>query len=157
MTDSPGSRRNYLPADVPPLDLDEVVRLADFEAPARERMDPAAWTYYAGGAYDEHVLRDTVEAWDAFRLRPRVLTDVSSVDLSTTILGRPVALPIGIAPAALHGLAHPEGELATARAAAAAGVVQVVSTVASHSIEAVADAAPAAAAGSSCTSSATAR
>jgi isopentenyl diphosphate isomerase/L-lactate dehydrogenase-like FMN-dependent dehydrogenase len=81
-------------------------------------------------------------AWDAFRLRPRVLTGVSEVDLSTTILGRPAALPIGIAPAALHGLAHPDGELATARAATASGAIHVVSTVASHTIEAVADAAP---------------
>ncbi len=142
MTTEPGSRRNYLPADAQPIDLEQVVRLSDFEAPARARMHPAAWAYYAGGAYDEHVLRDTMTAWDAFRLRPRVLTDVSEVDLTTTILGRPAALPVGIAPAAMHGLAHRDGELATARAAAAAGAINVVSTVASHTIEAVAEAAP---------------
>ena len=142
MTTDARPRRNYLPADVPPIDLDRVVRLTDFEAPARERIHPAAWAYYAGGAYDEHVLRDTVAAWDAFRLRPRVLTDVSRIDLSTSILGRPAALPVGIAPAAMHGLAHRDGELATARGAAAAGAIHVVSTVASHTIEAVAEAAP---------------
>ena len=142
MTTDARPRRNYLPADVPPIDLDRVVRLTDFEAPARERIHPAAWAYYAGGAYDEHVLRDTLAAWDAFRLRPRVLTDVSRIDLSTSILGRPAALPVGIAPAAMHGLAHRDGELATARGAAAAGAIHVVSTVASHTIEAVAEAAP---------------
>ncbi|HEU0243030.1 MAG TPA: alpha-hydroxy-acid oxidizing protein, partial [Candidatus Limnocylindrales bacterium] len=104
MTTEPGSRRNYLPADAQPIDLEQVVRLSDFEAPARARMHPAAWAYYAGGAYDEHVLRDTMTAWDAFRLRPRVLVDVSATTTATTVLGRPVALPVGIAPAALHGL-----------------------------------------------------
>jgi 4-hydroxymandelate oxidase len=88
------------------------------------------------------VLRSTPAAWDAFRLRPRVLTDIRSLDLSTTVLGRSVAMPIGIAPAALHGLAHADGELATARAATAAGVLNVISTVASQTLEDVADAAP---------------
>ena len=142
MTVEPGPHRNYLPADVPPVDLDGFVRLSDFEAPARERIHPAAWAYLAGGAYDEHVLRDTVTAWDRFRLRPRVLTDVAAIDLTTTILGRTASLPVGIAPAAMHGLAHADGELASARGATAAGAIQVVSTVASNTIEAVAEAAP---------------
>ena len=142
MTTEPGPRRNYLPEDVPPVDLDRIVRLTDFEGPARERIHPSAWAYYAGGAYDEHVLRDTLAAWDRFRLRPRVLTDIASIDLTTTILGRTASLPIGIAPAAMHGLAHRDGELASARGAAAAGAIMVVSTVASHTIEAVAEAAP---------------
>jgi 4-hydroxymandelate oxidase len=142
MTTDARSRRNYLPDERPPVDLAGIVRLRDFEAPARERIHPAAWAYYAGGGYDEHVLADTLAAWDAFRLRPRVLTGVTGIDATTTILGRPASLPIGIAPAALHGLAHREGELATARAATAAGAIHVVSTVASHTIEDVAAAAP---------------
>ena len=142
MTTDARPRRNYLPADVPPIDLGSVVRLTDFEAPARERIHPAAWAYYSGGGYDEHVLADTLAAWDAFRLRPRVLADVTGIDATTTILGRPASLPIGIAPAALHGLAHRDGELATARGATAAGAIHVVSTVASHTIEEVAEAAP---------------
>jgi 4-hydroxymandelate oxidase len=142
MTSQPGLRRNYLPADAASIDLDQVVRLTDFEGPARERIHPAAWAYYEGGAYDGVVLRTTQAAFDAFRLRPRVLTDVSTIDLTTTILGRPASLPVGIAPAAMHGLAHGDGELATARGATAAGAIQVVSTVASSTIEAVADAAP---------------
>ncbi len=132
----------YPPSSDPPLDLARIVTLRDFEEPARARLHPAAWAYYAGGAGDEHTLRAGIEAWDAFRLRPRILVDVSAVDASTTILGRQAALPIGIAPAALHGMAHEEGEKATARAAVAAGTINVVSTAASHTIEAVAEAAP---------------
>ena len=132
----------YPPPDGAPVDLAPIVRLADFEAPARERLHPVAWDYYAGGAGDEHTLRAEASAWDAYRLRPRVLVDTSVVDLSTTVLGRRVAMPLGIAPAALHGLAHADGECATARAASAAGVLQVVSTVSSRSLEAVSEAAP---------------
>ena len=132
----------YPPPSAPPVDLGAMVRLADFEAPARERLHPAAWAYYAGGAWDGHTLRANAEAWDRYRLRPRVLVDVSGITLRATVLGRPAALPVGIAPAALHDLAHADGELATARAAAAAGAINVVSTVASRSIEAIAAAAP---------------
>ena len=119
-----------------------MVSLHDFEGPARERLHPAAWAYYAGGAWDGHTLRANERDWGRYTLLPRVLVDVSATSLETAILGRPAALPIGVAPAALHGLAHPEGELATARAAAAAGAINVVSTVASRSIEEIAGAAP---------------
>ena len=132
----------YLPPSAPPIDLAPVVSVHDFEGPARERLDPAAWAYYAGGAWDGHTLRANDRDWDRYTLLPRVLVDVSATTLETAILGRPAALPVGVAPAALHGLAHEDGELATARAAAAAGAINVVSTVASRSIEAIADAAP---------------
>ncbi len=132
----------YPPANRPTVDVEQMVRVADFEAPARERMHPVAWAYFAGGAADEHTLRDNLAVWDRFRLRPRVLVDVSHLDLATTVLGRPVALPVAVAPAALHALAHPDAELATAGAAAAAGALNVVSTMASRSLEAVAEAAP---------------
>jgi isopentenyl diphosphate isomerase/L-lactate dehydrogenase-like FMN-dependent dehydrogenase len=123
---------------MPPIDLGDITTVADFEAPAHERLHPAAWAYYAGGGWDQITLRENVEAWRRFRFRPRVLVDVSEIDLSTTLLGHAVSMPIGVAPAALHGLAHRDGELATARAATAARVVNVVSTVASRSIEEVA-------------------
>ncbi|HYO41678.1 MAG TPA: alpha-hydroxy acid oxidase [Candidatus Limnocylindrales bacterium] len=132
----------YPPPAGPPIDLAGIVCLPDFEAPARKRLHPAAWAYYAGGAFDGHTLRANTADWDRFALLPRVLVDVSATTLETTILGRPAALPFGVAPAALHGLAHPDGELATARAAAGAGAINVVSTVASRSIEAIAGAAP---------------
>ena len=142
MSDDPRPSLAYPPSDAPPIDLRRVVSVHDFEAPARERLHPAAWAYYEGGAWDGHTLRANAAAWDRFRLRPRVLVDVSQVTLETTILGRPASMPIGVAPAALHGLAHPDGELATARAAAGAGAINVVSTVASRSIEEIAAAAP---------------
>lgn len=132
----------YPPPSGPPVDLAGIVSLADFEAPARQRLHPAAWAYYEGGGWDGVTLAENLAAWRRWQLRPRVLVDVSSIDLRTTLLGREVALPVGIAPAALHGLAHADGECATARAAAEAGVLQVVSTVASRSIEEVAEAAP---------------
>ena len=132
----------YPPSVEPPIQLAGIVSVHDFEAPARERLHPASWAYYQGGAWDAHTLHANARAFDRFALRPRVLVDVSQPTLETAILGRPAALPFGVAPAALHGLAHPDGELATARAAAAAGAINVVSTVASRSIEAVAAAAP---------------
>lgn len=132
----------YPPPADPPIALDGIVRLADFEAPARSRLHPAAWAYYAGGSGDEHTVRDNLDTWSRYRLRPRVLVDVEGVDLRTTLLGSEVAMPVGIAPAALHGMAHIDGECATARGAEAAGILQVVSTVASRTIEDVAGAAP---------------
>jgi 4-hydroxymandelate oxidase len=140
MTETLESR--YPPPADQPVALDAIVRLGDFEPLARERLHPAAWSYYAGGSWDEHTLRDTFESWSRYRLRPRVLVDVEELDLRTTLLGREVAMPFGIAPAALHGMAHVDGECATARAAAGTGILQVVSTVASRSIEEVAAAAP---------------
>ncbi len=123
-------------------DLDALIALAAFEPLARAVMDPAAFDYVAGGAWDEVSLGENEAAWPRRRLWPRVLVDVGSVDPSTTLLGRPVAMPVAIAPMAAHGLAHPDAELATARAAAAAGVPLTLSTMSTRSIEEVADAMP---------------
>ncbi|MGZ8514672.1 MAG: alpha-hydroxy acid oxidase, partial [Candidatus Limnocylindrales bacterium] len=81
-------------------------------------------------------------AWRRYQLWPRVLVDVATVDLATTFLGARVAFPVAVAPMAAHGLAHPDGERATARAAAAAGIPFTLSTMSSRSIEDVAAAAP---------------
>jgi isopentenyl diphosphate isomerase/L-lactate dehydrogenase-like FMN-dependent dehydrogenase len=132
----------YPPIPALPVDLAALVSTADFEAAATERLHPVARAYIDGGSFDERTLRDNLAVWDGFRLRPRMLADIASLTTATTVLGRPTALPVGVAPAALHGLAHPDGELATARAAAAAGAIDVLSTMSSHSIEAVAAAAP---------------
>lgn len=142
MTTEPGTPIAYPPADLPPVDLDRFVSLRDFEAPARERMHPVGWSYVESGAEDQRTLHDQDAVWSRFRLRPRVLVDAAHLDLGTTLLGRSVALPVGVAPAALHGLCHPEAELATARAAAGAGVLDVASTMASRSMEDVARVAP---------------
>ncbi len=124
------------------VDLTRIVTLADFEASARLAMEPGAFDYVAGGAWDELSLADNLAAWHRFQLRPRVLVDVAAIDPSTTLLREAVAIPVAIAPMAVHGLAHADGELATARAAAAAGIPFTLSTTSSRSIEEVAEAAP---------------
>jgi isopentenyl diphosphate isomerase/L-lactate dehydrogenase-like FMN-dependent dehydrogenase len=116
-----------------------LISLVDLEAIAEEHLDPAAFAYYAGGAADEVTLRDNPAAWSRHRLRPRVLVEVSTVDASTTVLGTPVAMPVGVAPTALHGLAREEAELATARAAARAGVLFCLSSLASRPMEDLAE------------------
>jgi 4-hydroxymandelate oxidase len=116
----------------------DIVNLADLEPLAQASLDPIAWAYYAGGAGDERTVRENVDAWSRRSLRPRVLVDVSTIDTSTTLLGAPVRLPVGIAPTALHGLCCPDGELATARAAARQGVLYAFSTLATRPMEDVA-------------------
>jgi 4-hydroxymandelate oxidase len=119
------------------------VCVQDYEPLARERMEPAAWDYLQGGSDDEVTLRANREAFARLRLRPRVLVDVSRCELSTQVAGTPLPLPILVAPMAYHRLAHPEGEVATARGSGAVGAAMVVSTLASRTLEEVATAATA--------------
>jgi 4-hydroxymandelate oxidase len=124
------------------IELGDIHTLADFEAGARAAMAPADFDYVAGGAWDEVSLAENDAAWRRRRFRPRVLVDVADVDPSTTMLDFPVSMPLAVAPMAVHGLAHPDGEIATARAAAAAGIPFTLSTMSSQSIEAVSKAVP---------------
>ena len=102
------------PARPPDPRLGSVVDLDGFEAIARERMTPSAYDYVAGGAGGEESLAENLAAWRRFTLRPRVLVDVSSIDLSTTLLGAPSALPVAIAPMAIHAIADQGAEVAMA-------------------------------------------
>jgi len=120
------------------------VKLVELEAIARERMHPGAFDYVAGGAWDEISLGENEASWQRYRFRPRVLVDVGAIDTTATVLGRAAAIPVAVAPMAVHGLAHPLAEIASARAAAAAGVPFTLSTMSSRSIEEVAEAAPSA-------------
>ena len=122
--------------------MTEPVNVHEYEEAARATLDPGAYAYYAGGAGDERTLRANVEAFARWELRPRVLVDVSEVSTATTILGTEIAFPLLVAPTAFHRLAHPEGELATARAAAAAGTVMCLSTLSSVAPAELAAAAP---------------
>ncbi|HVD50381.1 MAG TPA: alpha-hydroxy acid oxidase [Gaiellaceae bacterium] len=122
-----------------------LVNVDDFEAAARERLDPGAYGYMAGGAGDEHTLRANSAAFARWDLRPRVLVDVGGVSAATTVLGTEVTLPVLIAPTAFQRLANPEGELPMARAAAAAGTVMTLSTLSSVTPAELAAAAPGAA------------
>ena len=119
------------------------VNVEEFEALARERLEKSVYDYFAGGAEDEVTVRANREAFRRLWLRYRVLVDVSRVDSSSTLLGVPLAFPVILAPTALHRMAHPEGEKATARAAQAAGVLMTLSTISSVTLEEVAAAAPA--------------
>ena len=121
-----------------PIDLATVVNLADFEAIGGRPNGQGSLRLHRrrrGRRADAGRQRRRVAQW---RLRPRVLVDVSSIDTSTTWLGTRVAFPVGIAPMAFQHFAHPDAELATARAAAAAGVVFCLSTLSSRTIEEVA-------------------
>jgi 4-hydroxymandelate oxidase len=120
----------------------EPLNVWDYERLARERLDPGVWSYFAGGADDERTLRWNLEAYGRWQLRPRVLCDVTEVSAETTVLGTGVSLPVLVAPIAFHRMAHPDGEAATARAAAAAGTVLCLSTIATATPADVAAAAP---------------
>ena len=117
----------------------------DYERLAEERLEPGAFGYFAGGAGDEWTLRENRAAFERWTLRPRVLVDVSSVSTATTVLGTEIALPAIVAPMAFQRLAHPDGEPATARAAASAGTIMCLSTMATAAPAEVAAAAPGAA------------
>jgi 4-hydroxymandelate oxidase len=131
-----------VPTDVPQRDATARVSLDDYEAAARTRLEPAVWAYIASGAADEHTLRWNCEAFGRIRLAPKMLADVSRVDTRATILGHEIAAPLLIAPMACHRLVHPDGELATARAARDAGVGMVLSSFSTVPVEEVARVAP---------------
>lgn len=114
------------------------LNLSEYEPLARERMEPTAYEYYAGGACDELTLRENRAAFDRLALRYRVMVDVSERSTATTVLGTPVASPVLVAPTAYHRLAHPDGEVATARAVRAADSLMVLSTMATRSMADVA-------------------
>ena len=107
------------------------VNVADYERLAAERLDEGALSYFAGGAGDEHTLRQNLEAYRRWILRPRVLCDVGSTATETTVLGTRISMPLLVAPVAFQRVAHPDGETGTARAAAAAGTIMCLSTIAS--------------------------
>ncbi|CAM3362476.1 alpha-hydroxy acid oxidase [Deinococcus saxicola] len=121
--------------------LARAVNLSEIEALGRERLDQNALDYYASGANDGHTVRANREDFARIRLRPRMLVDVSSIDTSTQVLGLPLDFPVGVAPSAFHGLAHPDAELATARAAAGMGSVMTLSTFSNTPIAEVGQAA----------------
>ncbi|HEV7584695.1 MAG TPA: lactate 2-monooxygenase [Solirubrobacteraceae bacterium] len=115
--------------------------LADaLEDLARERLDPAAFGYVAGGAGAERTMRANLEAFERWKIVPRMLRDVAARDMRRTLLGTELPAPLLLAPIGVQSIVHPEAELATGRAAAACGLPFVLSTAASHSMEQVAEA-----------------
>ena len=107
------------------------INVADYARLAEARCEPGYWGYVVGGAGDEVTLRDNEEAFRRRVLRPRMLVDVSDVSARTSVLGTEIALPLAVAPTSLQRVAHPDGEPALARAAAAGGTVYTLSSLGS--------------------------
>jgi 4-hydroxymandelate oxidase len=122
---------------VTPLPPHLPLNLHAYEAAASERLPRMVYDYYAGGANDEILLHESRTAWDAIRLRYRVLRDVSQRDLSVEISGHRLEWPVIVAPMAFQQLAAPEGEVATAHASAAMGSGMILSTLSNCTIESV--------------------
>jgi isopentenyl diphosphate isomerase/L-lactate dehydrogenase-like FMN-dependent dehydrogenase len=120
----------------------EPVSVFDWEEAALAGLEPSVAGYLAGGAGDERTLAGNRTAFERIRLLPRVLTGVAAADLATTVLGTRVSMPVLVAPVGHQGHLHPDGDAATARAAAGAGTVMIVSTMANASVETIAAAAP---------------
>ena len=111
------------------------INLYEYEALAQARLTTMAYDYYASGAHDEITLRENHAAYDRIPLRYRVLRDISRRTTATTVLGHPLSMPVIVAPTAFHKLAHPDGEVATVRAAGSAGTLMILSTLSTTSIE----------------------
>jgi 4-hydroxymandelate oxidase len=115
--------------------VDEFLSLDDFERHALDVLPATARDYYRSGAWAETTLRENRAAWDRLRIWYRVMRDVSARSTRSTVLGAPSSMPVCVAPTALHGMAHADGELATARAAAAADVPMILSSLSTCTVE----------------------
>jgi 4-hydroxymandelate oxidase len=118
-------------------DRQSPINLGDFESAAVQQLSRMVYDYYAGGAGDEVLLATTRAAWNAIALRYKVLRDVSQRSLACTVLGQKLEWPLLVAPMAFQQMAHPDGEIGTARAASATGTGMVLSTLSTTSIEEV--------------------
>jgi isopentenyl diphosphate isomerase/L-lactate dehydrogenase-like FMN-dependent dehydrogenase len=118
------------------------INVADYERLASEALDAGPLGYFSGGAWDEVTLRENVDTWRRWRLRPRMLVDVGEVSTATELLGHEISMPIVVAPVAFQRMAHEDGEPGMARAAAEAGTLMCLSTIATARPSEVAEAAP---------------
>ncbi|HET7573903.1 MAG TPA: alpha-hydroxy acid oxidase [Solirubrobacterales bacterium] len=122
--------------------ISDWVNVADAQREGEASLEQGPRDYFAGGAGDEVTLRENGEAWGRWRLRPRVLEDVREVSTRAELLGKPVEMPILVAPVAYQRMAHPEGEAGMSAGAAAAGTVMCLSTLSTTRPAEVAAAAP---------------
>jgi 4-hydroxymandelate oxidase len=121
--------------------LEEMVNVFDFDPACKAKTTKAAYEYVSGGGWDEWTLRRNREAFGKISFRPRFLREVDQLDLSFTLFGKQLPMPIFVAPTGSHAVVHPEGELATARAAGAAGALMAISSSSSYPVEKIAAAA----------------
>lgn len=119
------------------MDDELLLNIADYARVARGKLAKDCFDYYEGGALDEITLRENSAGWARLKLYYRVLAGVGVRDLSTTVLGQPISMPIVIAPTAFHKLACADGEIATARAAKACGTLFILSSLSNTSMESV--------------------
>ncbi len=125
-----------------PFNAASAYAIEDLRRAAQRHLPRAIFDFFDGGAEDELTLRDNRAAFARLRLQPRVLRDVSAIHTGIDLLGQPAALPMAIAPTGAVGYGRPGGDIAIARAAAAAGIPYTLSSSATTSIEQIADAAP---------------
>jgi L-lactate dehydrogenase (cytochrome) len=118
--------------------LESAANVADVRQLARRRLPHAVFDFVEGGAEDEITITRNRSGFSQIAFVPSALTDVSARDQSTTVLGTPVESPIVLSPVGLAALAHPDGEVAAARAATQAGLISTLSSSSAHSLEAVA-------------------
>ncbi len=117
------------------------VNIYEYEEIARAKLGQGEYDFIAGAATDEITLRRTRAVLDSIIMKPRMLVDISQRDLSATVLGQKISFPVMLDPAGNHRAAHPDAELATVRAAGAAGTLMALSAQASRTLEEVAQAA----------------
>ncbi|CAI8058583.1 Peroxisomal (S)-2-hydroxy-acid oxidase GLO4 [Geodia barretti] len=117
------------------------VNIYEYEEVARTKLGKGEYDFIAGAATDEITLRRTRAVLDSIVMKPRMLVDISDKDMSTTVLGQEISFPVMLDPAGNHSAAHPDAELATARAAGSAGTLMVLSAQASRTLEEVSQAA----------------
>jgi 4-hydroxymandelate oxidase len=123
------------PSDAPSQPPFDALNLSELEPLARAKLAEMSYAYYASGSDDEITLRRNQDAYRDLELHYRVLVDVSRCSTATTVIGTPVAMPVLVAPTAFHRLAHGDGELASARATAAAGSIFILSTLSTTGVE----------------------
>ncbi|KAF1459252.1 Hydroxyacid oxidase 2, partial [Spheniscus demersus] len=119
-----------------------MVCLSDFEAYAKKYLPKIAWDFFAAGADDCSTRDENILAYKRIRFRPRMLRDVSAMDIRTKLLGTEISFPVGIAPTGFHQLAWPDGEKSTARAAKAMNTCYIASTYSTCTLEEISAAAP---------------
>ncbi|GEN26050.1 lactate dehydrogenase [Halomonas cupida] len=119
--------------------LKNIHNINEMRSGARSRLPRLVFDYLEGGAEDEHNLSDNITSFDHWKFKPRRLTDLTTVDTSTHILGSPASFPGVMAPTGLNSLFWPNGDIALAKAAARVGIPFVLSTASSDSLEAVAE------------------
>ncbi|KAK6439198.1 hypothetical protein LTR95_004600 [Oleoguttula sp. CCFEE 5521] len=117
-----------------PVSGDKILCIPDLQAAASKKLSKSAREFYNSGSTDQITINENSTAFSKYRLRPRVLVNVSKADTSTTLFDRKLSFPLGVSPAGMHAMAHPDGEVATSRACAKAGVAMGISSYANYSI-----------------------